>query len=708
MSEDAAPRTLNSDAALEKPINDELGFQEFAESIAGSIHQSIPNEEFIVGISGQWGSGKSTIINFIETELRQKDDTATIVRFNPWWFSDEADLIEKFLSQLSANLEGYEEIDQLREKIATYARAFSKIPFSSFGAPVDKAAEGVADLTETQPPNINELRDDIAAHLTDYDGDIVVIVDDIDRLAPDKIRHMFRVIKTVADFPSLSYLVAFDRDVVTTALEGYRGVSDGEEYLHKIIQLPITVPQPKEGTLHQFLSERLNQILFNSDSVFDEDRWEGAYQDGIRPLIETPRDAIRLSNAVQTTIQGIDSEVNFVDLVCIEAIRLYNPDGYLKIRATEAQFTVQDSNEKISKSYLEPLFEEFDTTQVDAFKTLVSYLFPIIDEIFARTRLKHHDEGHPDYFSRNRICDEKNFSVYFRQSIGEAELTEAVFIEGLNKSHYSNEFVSFLRGQTKYKGVRGRSRAYNFMAELRDRYDECGDKADTLIALLRVGDELAVADPPHNRLDSGAEEFVVQTAGRLLASEARERRFDLVTSTLEQVEAPYVMVDLISRLDQGELFDEDAIEDEDRLFEASEIREIKQLACDRILETARDGTMFESPHLHEIFDAWVAWDLGYRYESWSRQNLNTADEIFRVLDGLVETGQIYKTGKSDAKEYLDPQWLEPLLSPEAAMDQIIANGRLSGRKQDLYSLLQKGISIRDSGNDPTSLQQWEY
>lgn len=708
MSEDAPPRTLHSDAALEKPINDELGFQEFAESIAGSIHESIPNEEFIVGIGGQWGSGKSTIINFIETKLRQKDDTAMIVRFNPWWFSDEADLIEKFLSQLSANLEGYEEIDQLREKIVNYARAFSKIPFSSFGAPVDKAAESVADIAENQPPNINELRDEIATHLADYDGDIVVIIDDIDRLAPDKIRHMFRVIKSVADFPSLSYVVAFDRDVVTTALEGYRGVSDGEEYLHKIIQLPITVPQPQEGTLHQFLSERLNQILFDSDSEFDEDRWEGAYQDGIRPLIETPRDAIRLSNAVQTTIEGIDSEVNFVDLVCLEALRLYNPEGYLKIRARQDQFTVQDSNDKMSKSYLEPLFEEFDSTQEDAFKTLVSYLFPIVDEIFARTRPTQQDEAATDYFSRNRICDEKNFSVYFRQSIGEGELTEAVFIEGLNKSQYSNEFVSFLRNQTDYEGARGRSRAYNFMAELRDRYDECGDKADTLIALLKVGDELAVADPPHNRLDSGAEELVVQTAGRLLASEARERRYDLFKSVLEQAEAPYVMVDLISRLDQGELFDEDTIEGENTLFTASKIREIKQLACDRILETAQDGTLFESPHLHEIIDAWVVWDLGFRYEPWSRKHLNTADEIFRLLDGLVETGQIYKTGKSEPKEYLDPQWLKPLLSPEAAMDQITANGRLEGRKQDLYSLLQNGISIRDSGNDPTSLQQWEY
>jgi len=246
------------------------------------------------------------------------------------------------------------------------------------------------------------------------------------------------------------------------------------------------------------------------------------------------------------------------------------------------------------------------------------------------------------------------------------------------------------------------------MAELRDRYDECGDKADTLIALLKVGDELAVADPPHNRLDSGAEELVVQTAGRLLASEAKERRYDLFTSVLEQTEAPYVMVDLISRLDQGELFDEDAIEDENRLFEDSEIREIKQLACDRILEKARDGTLFESPHLHEIIDAWVTWDLGFRYESWSRKHLNTTDEIFRVLDGLVETGQIYKTGKSEAKEYLDPQWVEPLLSPEAAMDQITANGRLEGRKQNLYSLLQKGLSVRDGGNDPTALQQWEY
>jgi predicted KAP-like P-loop ATPase len=221
MSNDADPQRLKYDTALDELSDDELGYGQFAADIAKTIHSDVPDEEFVVGINGQWGSGKSTIVNFIEEKLEEKDDSPTIIRFNPWWFSDDADLIEKYLSQLSANLEDYDEYAELRDNIATYARTFSKIPFSSSGIPLDKAADGVADIAETNPPNLNELHEQIDSHLTDYDDQIVVLIDDIDRLPPSEIRHMFRVIKSVAGFPSITYVVAFDREVVTEAFQGY-------------------------------------------------------------------------------------------------------------------------------------------------------------------------------------------------------------------------------------------------------------------------------------------------------------------------------------------------------------------------------------------------------------------------------------------------------------------------------------------------------
>lgn len=385
MRNDGDLSRLYSDAALDELEDDELGYGQFAADIANTIHSDVPDEEFVIGINGEWGSGKSTIVNFIEEELEEKDDSPTIVRFNPWWFSDDADLIEKYLSQLSANLPGDDGMEEVRDQIARFARTFSRIPGSSFGISADKMADGAADIIETDPIDINDLHEDISENLKDYDDDIVVIIDDIDRLPPAEIRHMFRVIKNIAAFPNITYVVAYDEPVVTEALEGYQGVSDGREYLEKIIQLPLDVPIPHEGALHQFLSDRLNRILYQSDTVFEEDRWEGAYHKGIKPVIETPRDAIRLVNAVSTAIQGIESEVNFVDIVCLETIRLFAPSVYGKIRSNKGKFTDQNSG-GLSRNYLNKVFEEADGNTISATKTLMCYLFPPVDDSYDFTK----------------------------------------------------------------------------------------------------------------------------------------------------------------------------------------------------------------------------------------------------------------------------------------------------------------------------------
>lgn len=702
MNKDSESTGMYSDAALESPANDLLGYQAFTNKVADQIHEDTPNEEFIVGIYGQWGSGKSTIVNFIEEELNEKPNHPTIIRFNPWWFSDDADLMEKYLSQLGASLEGYNKIDELRNKFAKFSRSISKFPLSSFGAPADKWAEGLADIAETEPANINELHNEISGHLADYEDDIVVIVDDIDRLPPAEIRHMFRVIKSVAAFPNITYIVAFDQSVVTEALEGYQGVSDGEEYLQKIIQLPLDVPQVKEGALHVFLSERLNQVLYQSDTLFEEPRWEGAYHDGVLPIIKTPRNAIRLSNSIRTTIRDIESEVNFVDLVCLEALRLFAKGIYDDIKTNRDIYTGKDKESSISSNHLNELSVDLNKEII----VLLSYLFPSVSNNYNVIRQNKFVKI-TDYYDRNRICDERNFRIYFRQALGEADLTESVFLEGIDATRYTDEFETFLRNQLEVKGPTGRSRAYNFMVELSSRYNECYSRLDVLIALLRIGDELVLEDPAHNRLDSGAEEFIVTTAGRLIAEEEKSDRFGFLESALEHCEAPYVMVSLIDRILQGEKFDTDSMNDDENLFAESQLRKLKQSACDRIYHAARSDSLYESPHLHKIINNWVCWDMGHRYETWFQDKCETAENIFDLIEGILETGQIYKTGRSQQIEYLDPEWLEPLITPEKAMDRITAV-RLGAREQDLYNILEHGIELRnDKNKEPTSLQHWE-
>lgn len=708
MHQDANTPKLYSDAALKQPDSDQLGYREYAADIATTLDQSIPQEEFIVGINGQWGSGKSTIINFIDEELQAKPNPPTIIRFNPWWFSDDVDLIEKFLSQISASLQEYKKYDELRDQISRYANAFSKIPFSAFGVPVNKAAKAVADISKADPINIDELQIEIAEHLQSYDSDIVVIIDDIDRLSPEKIRHMFRVIKSVAAFPSITYVVALDQDVVTDALEGYEGVDDGQEYLDKLIQLPLDVPQPKEGTLHQFLSERLNQILYQSDAKFDDDRWNEVYHVGIRPIVETPRDAIRLANAVSTTIQGIDSEVNFVDLVCVETIRLHAPQVYQEMKESKDTLTFQKSysSNNTSEGDPEEIFEDINLEDSEEIKIITFYLFPNCFSKLTRSLEGTSYEDNGDYFKRNRICNESKFSIYFRQSISEAEVPESVFSRGIKNTQFVDKFEEFLSNQLDNEGPTGRTGAYNFMAELHKRYDECLDVDTTLTVLLTTGDDLVIADPPRNRLDIGVEEYIVKTAGRLIADENQTNRFNLLKNVVSRKGPSYIKMELLNRLDQGILFGTNLSDDQDALLTSEQLTELRKMACDQVYQ-ADFEELIEVPHIHEVLNYWTDWEERNQYEEWSEKHLSDEKNIFKLLNGLVETGQIYSTGKSGKVEYLDPNWLKPLISPEEALNRITGIGQLDKSQKHLYKILKHGIDILNKDRDPKSMQEWE-
>lgn len=119
--------TLQPDTAIDDPENDRLVYNDFSKQLANTVQAKIPSSEFIVGIYGEWGSGKSTILNFVAHHLEQEEDPPIIIRFNPWWFSGQADLIEKFISQLETGLDEEDGFGEVRKKLSTLTSALSTV-----------------------------------------------------------------------------------------------------------------------------------------------------------------------------------------------------------------------------------------------------------------------------------------------------------------------------------------------------------------------------------------------------------------------------------------------------------------------------------------------------------------------------------------------------------------------------------------------------
>ena len=101
---------FSPDAPIRSAKEDLLGRKNFASALTRAIVSASGAESFVVGIHGKWGTGKSSVLNLIVEQIDQHnksakdDDKLYILRFNPWNFSDQNQLVLQFLKQFRAHL----------------------------------------------------------------------------------------------------------------------------------------------------------------------------------------------------------------------------------------------------------------------------------------------------------------------------------------------------------------------------------------------------------------------------------------------------------------------------------------------------------------------------------------------------------------------------------------------------------------------------
>lgn len=332
-----------SDKPIQLSQEDQLGRNSFAKLLAQSLLHLNILDTFTIGLFGKWGSGKTSIVNLTlrEIEERQKDlcteNKLIIVHFEPWNFSEENQLLNQFFIRMSNEFrnKGDKNLESIGNALEQYSDAFGLLGSLSpalgllgFLGKRGTVALGKRLKNGAGEKDILKQKEFIIKLLEKQSNRILVVIDDIDRLSNAQIRQVFQLITSVAKFPNTMYLLVFDKDIVVKALENVQEGS-GEDYLEKIIQMPIQIPEIQHTKIRQVLLQRLNEILAeHTDVNFHETHWQQLYEPCIASLINNLRDINRLCNAVQFKLASIASEVDFTDLVAISALEILFPKIY--------------------------------------------------------------------------------------------------------------------------------------------------------------------------------------------------------------------------------------------------------------------------------------------------------------------------------------------------------------------------------------------
>lgn len=329
---------------------DTLGRHHFAKSLAHSLMSINAGDGLVVGIEGSWGTGKSTVIGFVKTQLTEFGGSGKkpiIVDFNPWMVSNTGALVDALVTQIAASIhldtKSPEKSIKAGQKLFGYIgllkhlKYLKYVPAASF---IGHAAEDIASMAGTVGDGAKDAQDSLAnmekilptfdlarrkaevvEALRELDRPIVVIVDDLDRLPADEIRLTVQTIKAVADFPRTTYLLAYDREIVANAL-GNGNPATGLSYLEKIVQVAYPIPPLFQHQLRNFADKKVKELL--TMLGLNLRAYESAhYAKAIKlvtDLARHPRDIVRLMNRLILSLPATHNEVNAVDVLVFEAL----------------------------------------------------------------------------------------------------------------------------------------------------------------------------------------------------------------------------------------------------------------------------------------------------------------------------------------------------------------------------------------------------
>lgn len=442
--------SLATDTPIKAREQDLIGRIPFAERLADILKSAAGPESLVIGLYGPWGSGKTSVINLVENALSRKDDDGkagvSVVRFEPWNYLTAEQLLAQFLKEVEGALDKdaygrrklFGKLRGKRPEVLNAFAAYSEALLMTAGAAASLAGAPLAGVavpafgnrltsrlrkSADRAGSVSAKKQRLEEELLKFDGRVVVIIDDIDRLPNDQVRMVFQLVASLAKLPKINYLLSFDEEVVTRALSEVQKC-DGAEYLEKVVQVPVRLPSISSGDLERILLKDINAI-FEAFSYrredLDDKRWNGVCLTFLNNRFSTIREVRRFSNALKAKLTILPRFCCFEDVVALAVLELKVPKvvDWVRVHKDFLCGTIGSSSYTISgdpKDTLANLKERFSglvpSSEAKWAVEAVCRLFP---RVANKTGM-----SHCVYYSRkslNAIWRADSFDLYFHSNI---------------------------------------------------------------------------------------------------------------------------------------------------------------------------------------------------------------------------------------------------------------------------------------------------
>lgn len=312
------------------------GFQ--VNDLTKSIRDINFNGRFTIGVIGEWGHGKTTLINNCIYKLNSPQ--YLLFQFNPWMYGSTSKLFEAFFNQMPNEVFPHN-IRNLK-LIKAIVELITKHDYKIFDT------MGIDEL--------NNYKRILSTNLIRSGKKIVIIIDNLDRLNSDTLISLLGMIYNYFDIKNMVFILSYDQNAVNKILKD-NGIKEG--YLDKIVQKEIDVSIIDYASLSDKYVMTMSALTeYYLSDVLDQSNLEYLVGEVKKFALYLAKQQLSLrdfkrylNSMILPYLQESPRLLNTIDYYIISYIHMFYPSSYK---------TIYQRKEDLLDNKIDSFIDEFD------------------------------------------------------------------------------------------------------------------------------------------------------------------------------------------------------------------------------------------------------------------------------------------------------------------------------------------------------------
>lgn len=376
------------------------------------IMSKINNDCFTIGVIGEWGSGKSTIINFAKQKLTDKKDLIIIDDFDPWTINSQDALILAMYNTI---------IENLGENISYFKRKKVQNALLNVTTNIPYIGKGLGNFCKSRIDDYSEykaIKADLEEKLKKSKKRLVFIIDNLDRMSKKNLLFLLTLTGTLFKLPNITYIIAYDKERLNKILDPNE---INPKYIEKLINKEILIPKIHNSDKQYIFYNCLKNFIKENDDIFSikinqiVDEISNTVFKKIASKFDNIRDFIRFINFI-----SYDINYSFLvvyldrnDFLIIKTIQFLDYELYQKIYKNKDFITKIIKEEKDLTEKDKQFYKEVESSDFFDLLQLLSHShsnFKIVKNLKENSIFY---DDNIDFKNRNYICNSFSFDNYF-------------------------------------------------------------------------------------------------------------------------------------------------------------------------------------------------------------------------------------------------------------------------------------------------------